>query len=100
MEEYVNVVYDVFEFNYSVVILCFRGEFDLKELSFYEGEDWFGEEDEGLVFVVDLSEKVEGEGGVMLENLGENSLKFFCVERIVILESEDLVVLIEVNIKR
>lgn len=29
VKEYVNVVYDVFEFDCGVVILCLRGELDL-----------------------------------------------------------------------
>lgn len=61
MKEYVNVVYDVFELNFFVLILCFRGEFDLKELVIYvEEEDWFVEEEVGdILFELYVSDMFE-----------------------------------------
>lgn len=60
MKEYVNVVYDVFELNFFVLILCFRGEFDLKELVIYVEEDWFVEEEVGdILFELYVSDMFE-----------------------------------------
>lgn len=60
MKEYVNVVYDVFELNFVVLILCFRGEFDLKELVIYVEEDWFVEEEVGdILFELYVSDMFE-----------------------------------------
>ena len=100
VEEYVNVVHDAFELNHGVAILRFRGELDSKELSSYEGEDWLGEEEEGLVPEVDASEKVEGEGGVLSQSPSESSPRSFRVEKITTPDSEDQVLSTEANTKR
>lgn len=80
MKEYVNVVYDVFELNFFVLILCFRGEFDLKELVIYvEEEDWFVEEEVGdILFELYVSDMFE-----------------VFVERFSLLEKEDFVKKVE-----
>ena len=91
VKEYVNVVHDAFELNHGVAILRFRGELDLKELSSYEGEDWLGEEEEGLIPKENANEKVEGRDGILSESQSESSPKSFRVERITTPDSEDQV---------
>ena len=91
VKEYVNVVHDAFELNHGVAILRFRGELDLKELSSYEGEDWLGEEEEGLIPKENANEKVEGGDGILSESQSESSPKSFRVERITTPDSEDQV---------
>ena len=88
VKEYVNVVHDAFELNHGVAILRFRGELDLKELSSYEGEDWLGEEEEGLIPKENANEKVEGGDGILSESQSESSPKSFRVERITTPDSE------------
>ena len=99
VEEYVNVVHDAFELNHGVAILRFRGELDLNELSSYEGEDWLGEEEDGLIPKGDASEKMKGGDGVLSESQSESSPKSFSVERITTPDSEDQVASIEANTK-
>ena len=100
VEEYVNVVHDAFEVNHGVAILRFRGELDLKELSSYEGEDWLGEEEEGLIPEVDASERVDGVDGVLSESQSESSPKTFRVERLTTPDSEDQVASTEAKTQR
>lgn len=100
VEEYVNVVHDAFEVNHGVAILRFRGELDLKELSSYEGEDWLGEEEEGLIPEVDASERVDGVDGVLSESQSESSPKSFRVQRLTTPDSEDQVATTEAKTKR
>lgn len=100
VEEYVNVVHDAFELNHGVAILRFRGELDLKELSSYEGEDWFAEEEEGLIPEVDASEKVEGVDGVLSESQSESSPRSFRVERLNTPDSDDQVATTVAKTKR
>ena len=76
VEEYVNVINDAFELDHGVAILRIRGELDLKELSTFEEEDWFVEEEE-----VDASGKSDGDAVVSSENPSESSARVFHVEK-------------------
>ncbi|KAJ7391818.1 hypothetical protein OS493_016107 [Desmophyllum pertusum] len=76
VEEYVNVINDAFELDHGVAILRIRGELDLKELSTFEEEDWFVEEEE-----VDASGKSDVEAVVSSESPSESSARVFHVKK-------------------